>query len=101
MALSLMSSASYFAAADELHAREHARREAAVLVVEQAARVDGAGVRVELVVEEHHVAFVRMACFVGEADPHRVGVALRALAATAAPGRRSLRYTCSSPSNDT
>ena len=78
------------AAADELHAREHAGGETAVGVLEQAARVNGARVRVELVVEEHHVAFVRVALLIGERRP-TPGFACRAssCARRAAPCRRT------------
>ena len=59
-------------AAQELNAREHARREVAVLVAEDRARTDGPGVGVELVVDEVDVAAVRKAGLVREAHSHRV-----------------------------
>ena len=69
--------------AEQLDAREQAGREVAVLVVEGGARADRAGARIDLVVDEHHRAAMRIVVLVRQAHQHRVrGIArARALAA--------------------
>src|SRR5271156_2612769 len=57
---------------DKLHAGEEARREQAVLVVEDGACPDGAGLRIELIIDEVHRSRVREARLVGETDVHRI-----------------------------
>ena len=81
--------------AHELHAREQARRELPVGVVEHGARTDRAVVRVDLVVDEVEPSRVRIAFLVDEADVHdavlgRVRAAARARD-TSARRRRSTR----------
>ena len=56
--------------AHELHAREQARRELPIAVVEHGARTDRAVVRVDLVVDEVEPSRVRIAFLVDEADVH-------------------------------
>ena len=59
-------------AGKQLDAPEHARRKQQVLVVDDGAAADGAGARVELVVDEIHLADVRPIVLVGEADAHGI-----------------------------
>ena len=60
----------YLLRAHELHAREQARRELPVAVVEDGARTNRAVVRVDLVVDEVEPRHVRIALLVDEADVH-------------------------------
>ncbi|VVM76365.1 hypothetical protein PS681_02052 [Pseudomonas fluorescens] len=59
------------AAADQLQACVQARGVGAVAVIEHRATTDGAGFRVDLVVDEVHLAEVRVAVFIGQAHVHR------------------------------
>src|SRR5690606_20454917 len=52
-----------------------ARGELAVTVVEHGTATDGTGARVDLVVDEVHLAQVRVAFLVGQAQIHRGGLA--------------------------
>ena len=79
------------ARADEVHAREQARRELPVAVVEHRAAADRAVVRVDAVVDEVEARLVRKAFLVDEADLHDAVVAR-----VARP--RVLRKVCSSTS---
>lgn len=63
------------AAADQLEARIETGGEAAVTVVEHRTATDGAGARVDLVVEEVQLALVRVPGFAGQAEVHRAGAA--------------------------
>ena len=78
IALSLIEHRVVLPGAHELHAREQARRELPLVVVEQRAAADGAGGRVECVVHEDHDALVRIAVFIGQTDEHRVARIARA-----------------------
>ena len=101
-ALSLMSSASYWPLPISFTRANMPGVKRRSVFCEQAARVDRAGVRVELVVEEHHVALVRMTLFIGEARPTPGCGALRELLRSPRSSMPTyLRYTCSSPSKDT
>src|SRR5262245_22306038 len=60
------------AAAEQLHARKQTGCEHPLLVVEHSACADRAGARVDLVVHEIHVAFVRKSILVRKPDVHGI-----------------------------
>jgi len=61
------------AAANQLQARKQAWRELPVLVRKDGACADSAGVRVELVIDKHHAALVRVALLTCERQEYGVG----------------------------
>ena len=61
-----------WAASLELHTHEQARREQTVGIVNEGACPQGAGLRVEAVVHEIHLAFVRKILLVRERNSHGI-----------------------------